>query len=89
MTVTPQTIHDIATRGQALYEHSIRPHVEPQHSGKFLVLDVDTGEYEIDADDLHASDRLLERVPNALLYGIRIGSAAAYKLGAHSRHPRP
>lgn len=89
MTVSPQTIHDIATRGQALYEHSIRPHVEPHHSGKFLVLDVDIGEYEIDADDLHASDWLLEHLPNALLYGVRIGSAAAYKLGAHSRQPHP
>ncbi len=83
MTVSQKIIYDIAARGQALYERAIRQHVEPQHIGKFLVLDVDTGEYEIDADDLPASDRLLERVPNALLFGIRIGSATAYKLGAH------
>lgn len=87
MTVSQKTIQDITARGQALYEHAIRQHVEPQHTGKFLVLDVDTGDYEIDADDLHASDRLLERAPNALLFGIRIGSATAYKIGAHIGKP--
>lgn len=89
MTVSQQTIQDIATRGQALYDQAIRQQVEAQHTGKFLVLDIDTGNYEIDADDLHASERLLERLPNARIYGVRIGFATAYKLGGHGLKRRP
>ncbi|HLJ10667.1 MAG TPA: hypothetical protein VKU82_05740, partial [Planctomycetaceae bacterium] len=47
----------------------------------FLVMDVLTGEYEFADDDRIASHRVLARHPNALLYGIRIGSPAAYRIG--------
>ena len=58
-----------AERGQALYDTQIRAQVEAEHRGKFLVLDVNTGDYEIDAEDLIACHRLLERRPDAVLLG--------------------
>ena len=72
---------EIGRRGQALYDQKIRPLVEQDHRGKFLILDVNTGDYEIDAEDLTASERLLARRPEALLFGVRIGHRAAYRLG--------
>ncbi len=75
------TAEEIGRRGQALYERTIRDKVEAENKGKFLVLDIDTGEYEIDEDDLTASKRLLARKPGAVLYGVRIGYPAAYRLG--------
>lgn len=80
--LTPQ---EIAARGQALYDTAIRPLVEAGNKGKFLILDVDSGEYEIDAEDLVASDRLLARCPDAILYGVRVGYSAAYSLGGRMR----
>lgn len=35
--------------------------VESEHKGKFLVLDLETGDYEIDAEDLEAAMRLLAK----------------------------
>ena len=58
------------------------------HRGKFLILDVNTGDYEIDAEDLTASKRLLARRPEALLFGVRIGHRAAYRLvGMKQEYP--
>ena len=74
------TGRQIGQRGQALYDQQIRPQVEQDHQGKFLILDVNTGDYEIDAEDLTASKRLLARRPDAVLFGVRVGHRAAYRL---------
>ena len=75
------TAEEVASRGEALYEQRIRPHVEATHRGKFVVVDIETGDYEIDADDLAATKRALAKRPDAVLYGVRIGSPTAYRLG--------
>ena len=61
----------------------IRPKVMPQHKGKFLVLDIDTGDYEIDEEDLQAEKRLRSRRPDGVLYGLRIGYTSAYTLSGY------
>jgi hypothetical protein len=73
---------EIVERGQALYDQQIRKKVEPQHNGKFLVLDVDTGDYEIDADSYAAYERAAARHPDAPFYLLRVGFPAAVTLGA-------
>ena len=70
----------VGRRGREMYEQELRARVESQHLGQFLVLDISSGEYEIATDDLTASESLLARKPDAILYGVRIGSSAAYRL---------
>ena len=72
---------EIAARGEEIYERAIRSKVESQFDGFFLVLDIETGEYELDRDDLVATKRMLAKHPDAVLYGLRIGHRAAYRLG--------
>ena len=68
--------------GQKLYEQDIRKKVETAYNiGKQIVIDVESGDYEIDDDGLTASRRLLARHPGAALYGARIGYDAVYALG--------
>lgn len=76
------TKEEVVRRGRRIYERELREKVEPEHKGKFLVLDVLTGDYEIAERDLVASDRLLARNPDAVLYGLRIGYPTAYRIGA-------
>jgi hypothetical protein len=45
--------------------------------------------YEIDREDLAATERLLARNPHAMTYGLRIGYEAAYELGGHLRGNAP
>lgn len=76
---------EIAKRGEAIYDEVIRPCIQPQDRGKHLVLDIISGEYEIADDDVTATQRMLARRPEGVLYGLRIGHAAAYRLGGLSR----
>jgi hypothetical protein len=74
---------DVESRGEEIYEHQLRKNVELGNEGKFIVIDIETGDYEIDANDLLATKRALSKRPDAVLYGLRIGFPAAYTLGGH------
>ncbi len=76
--ITPEVI---AMRGEELYQQKIRDEVETANKGKYLVVDIDTGDYAIADEDLVATDRLLSKRPNATVYGLRIGFPAAYRIG--------
>lgn len=78
------TSAEIVRQGQALYDQKVRAHVEPYYTGKFLVLDIETGEYEVDANDLVALKRAKAKNPGAALYILRVGSSTAYRLGRQS-----
>ncbi len=77
------TPSEVELQGESIYKRQIRDKVELKHKGKFLVIDLETGEYEIDADDLVATKRLLVKYPNAVIYGLRIGFPTAYRIGAY------
>ncbi|MBT9149623.1 MAG: hypothetical protein AAGB97_09510 [Dehalococcoidia bacterium] len=83
MPYTNYTPKEVESKGEAIYGQQIRDKVEPKHKGKFLVIDIETGEYEINADDLVATKRLLAKHPNAVVYGLRIGFPTAYRIGGH------
>ncbi len=75
------TSEEIVERGEALYNQQIRDEVETGNEGKFLVLDIETGAYEVDEDELAAVQRAKAKNPDAVLYILRIGYATAYRLG--------
>lgn len=80
----------IHRRGQTIYDERLRAIVEtPEHIGKEIVIDVETGDYAIDANGLTTSRRLLEKHPDAALFGIRIGYNAVYSLGGALRRTDP
>jgi ferredoxin len=73
---------EVAARGRAIYEEQIRSRVEPEHEGEFVVIDVDTGEYEIGKDDVALMKRAAERHPVHSLYGMRVGHRTMGRIGA-------
>jgi hypothetical protein len=77
---------EISRRGHALYEEELRRHVETEENlGKILVLDVETGRYEIDTDGIQASKRLRARYPEIdpyTLFAIRVGYDAVFAIGS-------
>lgn len=78
------TAEEIARRGEEIYARDLRVKLDTEENrGKFLIIDIATGAYEIDREDLAATERLLARHANAMTYGLRIGYAAAYELGGH------
>jgi hypothetical protein len=73
---------EVARRAKQLYENSIRQNVELEDNiGKMVVIDIETGEYEVDKTGLQAARHLSEKNPKARLFGIRIGYNVAASFG--------
>ena len=80
---------EIAARGEAIYREQVQSQLESVEKGSFVVIDVETGDYEIDAGDAAATRRLLDRRPTAVTYGVRVGHRAAYSHVGGFRMPNP
>jgi hypothetical protein len=76
---------EFARRGSELYDQQLRPLVEAGNRGKFVAIDIETGAYEVDADDYAATERLIERRPEAQIWLVRVGHRTAYRMGQRSR----
>ena len=82
MSADQNEARTIADKGERIYTKNIKADIDlEKESGKFVIIDVDSGDYEIDKRDAVASRRLHERRPNGVFYGIRIGFPAAYRMG--------
>ena len=83
MEITRLSRDEVGRRGEALYEQKIRADVETTDNiGKMVIIDVETGAYEVDdAHGLVAARHLQAQRPDAILYGKRIGYDVAEALG--------
>ena len=81
MSTEKYTTDEVCDRGERIYEEQIKHLVEPQENGKFIVIDIESEDYEIDEEELEAFDRLEQRRPGAETFMTRIGCCAAYHLG--------
>ena len=84
MPDTLLTRDEIAERGQTLYDTVLRPQVETEENiGKVIVIDIDTGEYEIDDDHLTAAHRAHAKREGAVLYATRVGFPTLSRRGGY------
>ncbi len=75
----------IVPRGQEIYERRVRPRLGPKDEGAFVVIDVQSGDYEVAADEEEAFARAEARHPDALFFFSRVGPggepAPAHRIG--------
>jgi hypothetical protein len=71
-------------RGKDIYDYDVSPGLRPEDENKFVAIDIQTRAFEIAGDDLTATDRLLARQPDALIWLARVGQRAAYRIGRRS-----
>ena len=83
------TAQEIARRGEEIYEREFKDKLEPAHIGKFLVIDIDTGDSEMDSDEVAAFQRAMARNPDGRRYLKRIGFSAAHHLRSRMRVGQP
>ena len=67
------TVEDFARLGDILYEQNVLPALRPEDDGKLVLIDIDSGDFEVDRDEIAASDRLLARRPGAQVWMRRAG----------------
>lgn len=74
------SIHDVARLGDELYDAEIQPRLSPNDDGKLVAIDVNSGSYVLDTDELSAYRRLRDRFPEAQIWLKRIGSPYVRRL---------
>ena len=70
---------------KALILHALKcvcrgPVLRPEDEDKFVAIDVESGDHEIDEDDYAAVTRLRSRRPSAEVWLGRVGQPAAYRM---------
>lgn len=67
-------------RGDAIYS-KIKDKVKPGNNGKFLAIDIETGDYEVNEDEMKAVDALYDRIDDPQVTCYRIGYRTTHSLG--------
>lgn len=75
---------EFARRGDEIYERSVHPRLVPEDQGKFVAIDIETGAFEVDKDEIVAANRLLDRHDDAQIWFRRVGARYLHRIG-----PRP
>jgi hypothetical protein len=81
-TESRRAMEELASLGTAIYDQQVRPALRPEDDGKFVAIDVNSGSYEIDADDYTAVARLRARNPAADIWLMCVGYPTTYRMGA-------
>jgi hypothetical protein len=76
---------EFAQRGDAIYDSQIRSQVEEGNHGKIVAIDLETGDFEIDASEIAACDRLEVSHPDAQIWMVRIGSRYVRRFGGRTK----
>ena len=72
---------EFARRGNEIYDRDIRPQVEADNKGKFVLIDIETGAWEMDAQEMAAAKRLDARVRGAQVWMVRVGYPFVRRFG--------
>jgi len=72
---------EFARRGDALYQKKILPKLTAKDRGKFLAVDIETGEYEMSRDEMRAGNKLRRRMPEAQIWMVRVGYKTTHSFG--------
>jgi hypothetical protein len=84
-SATETTGKTVGQRGGEVYDRLVRPKLRPEDTDKYVAIDVETGDFEVDWDDYTANMKLLARCPADRIWLERVGHAAAYKIRIVSR----
>ena len=78
---------EIAALGKLIYRQNIRPLLTEKDIGKYVIVDVYSGEYEIDENSVEADLRLRKRMPEACGFIMKVGYSSAFFMGGYSEEP--
>jgi hypothetical protein len=67
--------------GDEIYHRDIYPQLQPDSVSKIVAIDITTGAWEIDNDEIVASKRLEKRYPDAQIWIVRVAYRYVRRFG--------
>ena len=56
---------ELAERGEEIFDRVVRPQVEDEDPHKYVAIDIESEDFEVNANQRAAANRLVERHPDA------------------------
>lgn len=75
------TLEETSRIGDEIYNRDIKPVVEPARNGEWVMIDVNTGVWEIDKDEVAAAAKMEARHPDAEVWMVRVGYSYTHRFG--------
>lgn len=83
--VTPKySKEEFARRGEEVFARDVREKVSGEAPQDFVAIDIESGDFSVDADMLEAMRRLRERRPNAQIWTRQVDSPYAFRFGGRA-----
>ena len=79
---TWQDMDAFADRAEAIYAEMLQAQLEPEHTGKLIALEPDSGDYVLGSDYREVSQAAVEKFGSRLTHMFRVGGGGAVKIGA-------
>jgi hypothetical protein len=74
---------EFARRGDTLVDRKVRPNLTPADEDTFVAIDIETGEYELDKNEMKAADRLRQRVADPQIWLVHVTLGYLHRFGGH------
>ncbi len=74
--------NEFARRGDDIFDRRVRPNLRAEDRGKIVAIDIESEEWELDANEIDACDRLAARCTDAQIWFVRVGSRVVRRFGA-------
>jgi hypothetical protein len=80
---------EFSRRGDALVESKVHPNLTAADADKFVAIDIETSEYELNKNEMKAADRLRKRVPDPQIGLVHVASGYLHRFGGHGLQDQP
>ena len=80
---------EFARRGDTLVETKIRPQLTLDDADKFVAIDIESGEYELDRSEMKAVDRLRKRVADPQIWLVHVTLGYLHRFGGQGLRGQP
>jgi len=79
---------DLVERGERLYKEKLKDELEPEHTGRYVAIEPESGKYFLDDTGTGALAAAHREMPNHLFYLMRVGYQTADALGGYASRIR-
>jgi hypothetical protein len=79
---------DVIARGKQIYDEQLKDELEPEHTGRYVAVEPDTGRYFLGDTSAEAIGAAHDALPESHFYLARIGYDAAHSIGGYGLHRR-
>ena len=75
---------DLVERGQAFYDEKLKEELEPEHTGRYVAIEPESGRYFLADTGTDALKAALAAIPDGHFYLARVGYQTADALGGYA-----